>query len=122
MASTVSDISTKVRSITNQLHDLDRELKTQQLHDLELIQAFRDALDRSRTTAWTISELLNVRQINRNPDAALPFLLSERIRRFTQMTKELSADLDSGISLNGIGALSDALQSLQSKLRQLTNK
>lgn len=122
MASTVNDISNKVRSITDQLHNLDQELKTHPLDDLELIQAFREALDRSRTTAWTISELLTVRQINTNPGAALPFLLSERIRRFTQMTKELSTDLNSGISPAGIGALSDALDSLQAKLRQLANK
>ena len=119
MASSVSDISNKIRSITSQLVDLDRELKAGQFNDLELVQAFRDALDRARTTAWTISELLNVRQINRNPDVALPFLLSERIRRFTQMTKDLSADLDSGKNAHGIGALSDALESLQAKLRQL---
>ena len=122
MASTVSDISNKIRSITSQLHDLDRELKAGQFNDLELIRAFRDALDRSRTTAWTITELLTARQINKNPDAALPFLLSERIRRFTQMTKELSADLDSSKNANGIGALTDALESLRLKLRQLTNK
>lgn len=122
MASTVSDISTKIRSISSQLRDLDRELKAGQFNDLELIHEFRDALDRSRTTAWTISELLTVRQINTKPDAAIPFLLSERIRRFTQMTKELSADLDPNKNANGIGALSDALESLQLKLKQLTNK
>ncbi len=122
MASTASDISSKIRNVTSQLVELDNELKSGQFNDVELIRAFRDALDRSRTTAWTISELLTVRQINTNPDAALPFLLSERIRRFTQMTKELCADLDSGKSAYGVGALSDALQSLQVKLRQLTNK
>jgi hypothetical protein len=122
MASTASDISSKIRNVTSQLVDLERELKSGQFNDVELIRAFRDALDRSRTTAWTISELLTVRHINTNPDAALPFLLSERIRRFTQMTKELCADLDSGKSAYGVSALSDALQSLQVKLRQLTNK
>jgi len=125
MASTnghTSDTATKIRSLTSQLQDLDRDLKTQQLTDLQLVQAFRDALDRSRTTAWTITELLHARKINSNPQAALPFLFAERIRRFTQMTKDLLADLDADYTPDGIGPLSDALELLQSKLRRMVNK
>src|SRR5437870_4793484 len=109
MTGTDGDLSARLQSVTGQLQDLDRELKSQRLTDLPLIQEFRDALDRSRTTAWTITELLHVRTINSNPQAALPFLFAERIRRFTQMTRDLSADLEQNITPDGIGALSDAL-------------
>ena len=122
MTSTGGDLSAKVRSITNQLQDVDGDLKSQRLTDLQLIQEFRDALDRSRTTAWTITELLHARKINKNPQAALPFLLTERIRRFTQMTKDLSADLEQDITPDGIVPLSNALELLQSKLKKLAKK
>ncbi|HEV2963562.1 MAG TPA: hypothetical protein VG649_17175 [Candidatus Angelobacter sp.] len=122
MTNASGDISATIRSVTSQLQDLDRDLKSQQLTDLPLIQAFRDALDRSRTTAWTMTEVLHARQINKNPDAALPFLFAERIRRFTQMTKDLSADLEQDITPNAITALSDALELLQSKLKRMANK
>jgi hypothetical protein len=122
MASTDGDIAAKLRNITDQLQGLDRDLKSQQLTDIKLVQEFRDALDRSRTTAWTITELLHARKINSNPQAALPFLFAERIRRFTQMTKDLSTDLEQNTMPDGIAALSDALELLQSKLRRLANK
>ncbi|HEV3038030.1 MAG TPA: hypothetical protein VHA33_09620 [Candidatus Angelobacter sp.] len=119
MASTEDGVSAKVRNLTDQLQDLERDLKSQRLTDLQLIREFRDALDRSRTTAWTITELLHARTLKNNPQAALPFLLAERLRRFTQMTKDLSKDLDSDITPDGISALSDALESLQLKLKKL---
>jgi len=122
MTSTGGDLSARVRSATSQLQDLERDLKSQQLTDLQLIQEFRDALDRSRTTAWTITELLHARKVNTNPKAALPFLLTERIRRFTQMTKDLSADLEQDITPDGIVPLSNALELLQSKLKKLAKK
>jgi hypothetical protein len=119
MASTEDGVSAKVRNLTDQLRDLERDLKSQRLTDLQLIREFRDALDRSRTTAWTITELLHARTLKSNPQAALPFLLAERLRRFTQMTKDLSKDLDFDITPDGISALSDALESLQLKLKKL---
>jgi hypothetical protein len=122
MTGTNGDLSARLQSITDELRDLDRELKSQGLPDLHLVQEFRDALDRSRTTAWTITELLHVRTINSNPQTAVPFLFAERVRRFTQLTKDLAADLEQNSTPDGIGALSDALELLQSKLKRLAKK
>jgi hypothetical protein len=122
MTSTNEEMSARLRSVTDQLRDLERDLKLEKQPDAQLVQNFRDALDSSRMTAWTITELLHARKTNLNPQAALPFLFAERIRRFTQMTKELSTDLEQNITPDGIGALSDALELLQSKLRRLARK
>jgi hypothetical protein len=122
MTSTNEEMSARLRSVTDQLRDLERDLKSEKQPDAQLVQNFRDALDSSRMTAWTITELLHARKTNLNPQAALPFLFAERIRRFTQMTKELSTDLEQNITPDGIGALSDALELLQSKLRRLARK
>jgi hypothetical protein len=122
MTNTNGELSARLRIVTDQLRDLERDLKSEQQADLRLIQDFRNALDSSRTTAWTITELQHARKINQNPQAALPFLFAERIRRFTQMTRDLCADLDNQtirLQSDGLGALSDALDVLQTQLERL---
>src|SRR5438477_4270040 len=123
MTSTNGEMSARLRSVTDQLRDLERDLKSEQQPDAQLVQDFRNALDSSRMTAWTITELLHARKTNLNPQVALPFLFAERIRRFTQMTKDLCADIDNQsikLQSDGIGALSGALDLLQSQLSRLT--
>jgi len=125
MTNTNGEISERLRSVTDQLRELERQLKLGQQADSQLISDFRNALDSSRTTAWTITELQHARKINENPQAALPFLFAERIRRFTQMTKDLCADIDNQnikLQSDGIDALSNALDLLQSQLGRLVNK
>ena len=125
MTSANGEMSARLRSITQELKDLERDLRLEQQPDVLLIQNFRDALDSSRTTAWTITELLRARQTSLNPQMVLSFLFAERIRRFTQMTKDLSADMNkqnTSLQPNGIEALSDALELLQSQLSRLVNK
>jgi hypothetical protein len=122
MTSTNGEISARLRSVTDQLRDLERDLKSEKQPDAQLVQNFRDALDSSRMTAWTITELLHARKTNPNPQAALPFLFAERIRRFTQMTNDLCADIDNQnirLQSHGIDALSGALDLLQSQLSRL---
>lgn len=123
MTSTNEEMSARLRSVTDQLRDLERDLKLEKQPDAQLVQNFRDALDSSRMTAWTITELLHARKTNLNPQAALPFLFAERIRRFTQMTNDLCADIDNQnirLQSDGIDALSGALDLLQSQLSRLT--
>ncbi|HLW53103.1 MAG TPA: hypothetical protein VKW06_09690 [Candidatus Angelobacter sp.] len=58
------------------------------------LREFRQALDNIRLTAWTVSELLNARQIKRDEQAVTRFLTAERLRRFRQMVKDLCQDID----------------------------
>ena len=125
MTSTNGEISARLRTVTDQLRDLERDLKSEQQPDAQLLQNFRDALDSSRMTAWTVTELLNARKRTLNPHVVSSFLSAERIRRFAQMTKDLCADIDNrNISLqyDGIGRLSEALDLLRSRLDQLAKK
>jgi hypothetical protein len=89
------------RSVTDKLHDLaaelcslDRDLKSNPFLDEAALREFRWALDNVRMTAWTVNELLNARRSQKNPQAAISFLTGERLRRFSQMVRNLSDDFE----------------------------
>jgi hypothetical protein len=73
---------------------LDRDLKSNRQLNGAVLREFRQALDNIRLTAWTVSELLNARQIQRDPRAVVSFLTAERLRRFSQMVKDLCGDIE----------------------------
>src|SRR5258708_26774121 len=95
MSDTSSEaLSARLRSLTDELRTLDRELKLGPPSDVSLLQEFRLVLDNTRLTAWTVGELLNAREVQKDPGTALSFLTSERLRRFGQLAKDLSADIE----------------------------
>jgi hypothetical protein len=87
-------IAAKVHSLSVTLRSLDRALKSNTSLDESALREFREALDNVRLTAWTVNELLNARRNQKNPQAVIWFLTGERLRRFRQMARDLSADLE----------------------------
>lgn len=87
-------ITAKLRKLTAELRSLDRDLKSNPSLDGASLREFRQALDNIRLTAWSVSELLNARQSQKNPEAVISFLTAERLRRFSQMARDLSSDLE----------------------------
>jgi hypothetical protein len=45
-------------------------------------------------TAWTVSELLNARRSKKDPQAVISFLTGERLRRLSQMVRNLLEDFE----------------------------
>jgi hypothetical protein len=118
-------LSARLRSLTGELLTLDRELKSNQTPDASVLQEFREALDNVRLTAWTVGELLNARETKRDPGTVLSFLTSERLRRFSQLVKDLSADIEhQGITWQtyGIQGLRRHVGMLQERLGNLVDK
>lgn len=90
-----SDLSTRLRNLTAELQELDRELKSEQVTpDKALLQAFRQIVDEVRLTAWTVSELMNARESGQDPQSLLSFLASERMRRLNYMIRDLCEEID----------------------------
>jgi len=87
-------LSARLRGLTDELRTLDRELKSSQPPDASALQEFREVLDSVRMTSWTVGELLNARETERDPGATLSLLTSERLRRFGQLVKDLNADIE----------------------------
>jgi hypothetical protein len=110
----------RLRALTSELSQLERELKSGRVSDAVALHEFRQAVDEIRMTAWTASELQNV-QSERKANLA-SFLAAERIRRFAQMIRDFSLDLehqDLTWESGGVQALFDSVAALQSRLEKL---
>ena len=118
------DLSTRLRNGFSELQAIDRELKADKVSpDKAALQEFRQILDNVRMTAWTVSELMNARETDKNPEPLLSFLASERMRRLGSMIRDLCADMDNQLFAgqnSGIHALSEAVLGLQARITQLT--
>jgi hypothetical protein len=105
-----------------ELRSLELELKSGQAPDKLQLQEFRHVLDNARLTAWTVSELLNARERQQNVEKVLSFVVAERLRRATQMLKELGADIErEGLTwqTNGVQNLFETVKLLQVHLLKL---
>jgi len=117
--------SAKLIELTSELRALDRHLKSGEAPDAPLLREFRQALDNVRMTAWTTNELMDARHVRRDPNAVLSFLTGERLRRFSQMVKDLSGDLDGNhvsAPIHGIQTLAESVRTLQDRLDKLAKK
>jgi len=118
-------LSARLRDLTNELRALDRDLKSGPPPDASQLGEFRQMLDSTRMTAWTVGELINARELQKDPGAMLSFLIAERLRRFGQMTKDLIADLEQhGITgqTHGVQGLFEYVNLLQERLSKLIDK
>ena len=114
--------SERLRAISGELRGIDLALKSGTTPDVLLLQEFRQVLDNARLTAWTVSELLNAVETQKDPAKVLSFVAAERLRRSNQLLKDLSRDIDErGITwqTNGIQNLYDTVNMLQVQLRRL---
>ncbi len=105
-------ITGKLRDLAAQLSSLDQDFKSNPFLDEAALREFRWALDNVRMTAWTVSELLNARRSQKNPQAAISFLTAERLRRFSQMTRNLADDFEQNGTPWPVGAVRDLANSL----------
>lgn len=113
-------IASRLRSLTAELRTLERELKSEKVSDIGALHEFRHAIDEIRMTAWTASELQNVQPERQETLAS--FLAAERIRRFAQMIRDFSIDLehqDLTWESGGVQTLFDSVTALHSRLEGL---
>jgi hypothetical protein len=115
-------LSLRLIHLTLELRALDADLKSEQMSHGSQLREFRQALDNVRTTAWTVNELMDARTAGKDQRIVLSFLTAERLRRFSQMVKDLCQDIDhegTTWQAQGVQDLSDSLGKLQDKLGEL---
>lgn len=118
-------LSGRLRQLSLELRGIDFALKSGTTPELLPLQEFRQVLDNARMTAWTVSELLNAVESQKDPAKVLSFLAAERLRRSNQMLKDLSADIDEHEltwQTSGIQALFETVSVLQLQLSKLINE
>lgn len=85
--------SVRLRNLIDELQAADQNLKAEAVEGA-LLSELRQALDNIRLTAWTVSELQNARDANKDTHAMTSFLTAERMRRFRRMIDDFCSDLE----------------------------
>lgn len=119
---TAGTLTERLRRVSTELRSLEAELKSGQQPEAMQLQDFRYVLDNTRLTAWTVSEILNARERDQDPEKVLTFIVAERLRRSTQMLKDLCADVtQEGVTwkTHGVQGLFQTVNILQVELSRL---
>jgi hypothetical protein len=91
--------------------------------DARILTEFRDAVDYVRKTAWAVHEWQEREIQKHDQQTVIPLLVSERIRRTTQLCNAISGEISAGQvhpDTVGVEELSQALQVLTQRLADLT--
>ena len=85
-------ITNRVASAITELHNLQELLASEDV-DPRLLTDFRDALNRTRNTAWGVQQYLSCRSIQADSTTLMQILAVERIRVAYQLGQALLQDL-----------------------------
>jgi hypothetical protein len=125
----VSDKNTKstaarLEEITRQLQELEKLVRSGDCAP-RVLSEFRIAVDNIRQTTWAVQQWTDLQQQNRDPYTVLDVLSKERVRRATQITKDLTVDLESlelSLDTEGLLELFQAIEGLQERLARIFRK
>jgi len=114
-------VNLQVKKTSVELQRLEKALQAEGI-DFRLLNEFRDTVDSIRTTALAVQQLRELQLKGRDESEITALLISERIRRTTNLCRELVADLDAGHmsnSIKGVDALYESLEQACDRLRHL---
>jgi hypothetical protein len=121
MTKNPESLTFELKHLASELKRAEDRLKSEAAPDPLVLNEFRHAVDNIRLTVWSVSELINAQHTKKNPDTVLAFLAAERLRRFDQMVKTLSADIEKRmvtVQTNGMESLLGSVETLYLRLRQ----
>jgi hypothetical protein len=119
-----SSLSERLRAATNELQEL-QQLVVSGDSSPRILSEFRTAVDSVRQTAWAVQQWTELKHQNRDPYTVLGILSEERVRRATQIAKDLSLDLESlelDLKTEGLTDLFGAIEGLYERLMPLCKK
>ena len=120
-----SSITARLEATTGELHELEKLVKTGKL-DSRVLAEFRNAVDHIRNTTWAVQKWIGLSdQSGGDPFSVLPIMSAERVKRGTQISSDLSLDLQSsevGIDTPGIVELFNAVGDLHLRLAALLKR
>lgn len=119
-----SSLSERLKAATNELQEL-QQLVVSGDSSPRILSEFRTAVDSVRQTAWAVQQWTELQQQNRDPYTVLGILSEERVRRATQIAKDLSLDLESlelDLKTEGLTDLFGAIEGLYERLMPLCKK
>jgi hypothetical protein len=85
-------VNFQLRKTTAELVKVEQAIKSGGVEP-RILREFRDAVDYVRKTAWAVQEWQERQLQKHDPQTVLPLLTAERIRRGTELSKAITADL-----------------------------
>ena len=117
-------LSERLKATTDELQALEK-LVVSGDSSPRVLSDFRGAIDSVRQTAWAVQQWSELRTQNRDPYSVLGILSEERVRRATQIAKDLTIDLESmdlGLETKGLMNLFQAIEGLYERLTPICKK
>jgi hypothetical protein len=117
----MQSFSDRLKVATQELQEL-KQLVLSGDFSPRVLSEFRTSVDNIRQTAWAVQQWSELQEQHRDPYSVLGILSQERVRRATQITKDLTLDLESlelDLATPGLPALFSAIEGLQERLAPL---
>ena len=114
-----------LRSVTERLQAATKELQSLEQIILSgdfsprILSEFRNAVDNIRQTARAVQNWIGLQQEHRDPYAVMATVSADRVRRATQIAKELTIDLQAmeiDFETEGLRELFQAVEELRERL------
>jgi hypothetical protein len=117
-------VSERLKAATDELQKLEQLVVSGDCAP-RVLSEFRGAVDSIRQTAWAVQQWTELQRQHRDPYTVLGILSEERVRRATQLTRDLTIDLQSlelGLETQGLEKLFQATKGLLELLTPLFRK
>jgi hypothetical protein len=117
-------VSERLKAATDELQKLEQLVVSGDCAP-RVLSEFRGAVDSIRQTAWAVQQWTELQRQHRDPYTVLGILSEERVRRATQLTRDLTIDLQSlelGLETQGLEKLFQATKGLHELLTPLFRK
>jgi hypothetical protein len=117
-------VSERLKATTDELQKLEQLVVSGDCSP-RVLSEFRGAVDSIRQTAWAVQQWIELQRQHRDPYTVLGILSEERVRRATQIAKDLTMDLESlelGLETEGLATLFHAVEGLRERLAPLFKK
>jgi len=111
-------IAERMRQTTEELKTLEQMIVSADFSP-RILSEFRSAVDSVRQTARVVQMWMGLQQEHRDPYSAMSTLSEDRVRRATQIAKDLTIDLQSlevDFGTEGLSELFQAIEGLYERL------
>lgn len=114
-------ITLRLQKTADELRSI-QQLLTMEAIDPRVLLDFREAVDHVRLTAWGVQQFIELRENRKDPFSAITLLTEQRIKRTTQLCRDVSMDTASGEIASdapGLLELRDEANSLVQRLKAI---
>ena len=111
-------VTQRVQAATLELQGLEQLIVSGDFSP-RILSEFRNAVDSIRHTARAVQTWIGLQQQNRDPYAVMSTMSADRVRRATQITKDLTVDLQAmevDFETEGLEELFHAVEELRERL------